>query len=325
MTRELTANPSRSGRVLIIAPADDLHAKAVQHWVHREGGEAFILDFARYPAEIDLSSFSHIPPESEVRWGSHRYQCADLSGLWLRRYRAARREVPQQTGGGSHPFAGRERIAAFEGWVELAEAAGVHVVNRPDRERRAANKLALPRACAALGIPTPQTLSTNSPDVAAAFVRHTEIRGAGVVYKAHTATDVLIPTRRWTRADRDALGMLRNAPVMFQEYLPGPNLRVTVIRDEVFIAEVRSELPNTECDWRQEVFNETVPMQNEAVQQQAKAICRYYGLAYCALDFRGDSRGNFCLIDVNPGGQFLFVEIRTGYPIARAVARALMA
>ena len=325
MTHRHTASQSRRGRVLIIAPADDLHAKAVQHWVHREGGEAFVLDLARYPTEIDLISVSHSPLESEVRWGSHLCKLADVSGLWLRRYRTSRQGVARPTSDVGQRFAARERIAAFEGWIELAEAKGVQIVNRPDLERRAANKLALPRACATLGIPTPPTLSTNSPDVAAAFIQHIESQGAGVVYKAHTATDTLIPTRRLTPGDLAALEMLRNAPVIFQEYLPGPDLRVTVIRDEVFVAEVRSELPKTECDWRQEVFNETVPTQNEVVRQHSIAVCRHYGLAYCALDFRGDGRGNFCLIDVNPGGQFLFVEVRTGYPIARAVARSLMA
>jgi hypothetical protein len=43
-------------------------------------------------------------------------------------------------------------------------------------------------------------------------------------------------------------------------------------------------------------------------------------LAYGAFDFAEDSTGTWWFLECNQGGQFGFVELETGQPIARTVA-----
>jgi hypothetical protein len=48
-------------------------------------------------------------------------------------------------------------------------------------------------------------------------------------------------------------------------------------------------------------------------------------LRYAALDFAVDRNGRWWFLEVNPNGQWLWIEHATGLPIAAAVATALAA
>ncbi len=54
-------------------------------------------------------------------------------------------------------------------------------------------------------------------------------------------------------------------------------------------------------------------------------MMRRLGLAYCSADFRLLPDGGVVFLDLNPGGQYLFVEIRAGLPVSAALARLLLA
>jgi D-alanine-D-alanine ligase-like ATP-grasp enzyme len=46
-------------------------------------------------------------------------------------------------------------------------------------------------------------------------------------------------------------------------------------------------------------------------------------LRYAALDFGMDAAGRWWFLEINPNGQFLWIEQETGVPIAASVAAAL--
>jgi glutathione synthase/RimK-type ligase-like ATP-grasp enzyme len=47
------------------------------------------------------------------------------------------------------------------------------------------------------------------------------------------------------------------------------------------------------------------------------------GLKFAAVDIKESSDGTFYFLELNPQGQFLYVEILTGLPIAAAMAKYL--
>ena len=53
-------------------------------------------------------------------------------------------------------------------------------------------------------------------------------------------------------------------------------------------------------------------------------LCRSLGLRYGAADLILSTEGEYVFLEVNPGGQFLFVEIQAGVPISDAIADALV-
>jgi len=59
------------------------------------------------------------------------------------------------------------------------------------------------------------------------------------------------------------------------------------------------------------------------VARGLRALLRRLGLLYAAVDLRRTAEGEHLFLEVNPSGQFLFVEERTGQPIADALCDLL--
>ena len=47
------------------------------------------------------------------------------------------------------------------------------------------------------------------------------------------------------------------------------------------------------------------------------------GLVYGAIDMRLTPNGRYVFLEINPAGQWLFIENRTGQPITMSLARIL--
>jgi hypothetical protein len=65
-------------------------------------------------------------------------------------------------------------------------------------------------------------------------------------------------------------------------------------------------------------------LQDPAVSQLL-ALMRDLGLSFSAVDLKMTADGELYFLELNPQGQFLYIEILTGQPIAAAMARLLVA
>jgi glutathione synthase/RimK-type ligase-like ATP-grasp enzyme len=103
-------------------------------------------------------------------------------------------------------------------------------------------------------------------------------------------------------------------PCFFQEYIKKAyELRITVINDEIFSAEIHSQdNEKTKIDWRD--YTVQIPYKPARIPTGlAESILRFvrsYGLNYSALDFIVTPDGDYVFIENNPNGQFLFIEER---------------
>jgi D-alanine-D-alanine ligase-like ATP-grasp enzyme len=61
------------------------------------------------------------------------------------------------------------------------------------------------------------------------------------------------------------------------------------------------------------------------VADKLRALMRRLGLAYGAIDLRLTEDGRYVFLEINPAGQFLYVEEQTGQPITAALAARLAA
>ncbi len=177
-----------------------------------------------------------------------------------------------------------------------------------------------------LGLLVPRTLVTNQPDEARAFIA---AMGPGrTVFKAFLASvTAWRETRLVEPSDIEQLDLVRFAPVIFQEFIEGVDLRVTVIGEQVFAAEIDARKTAYPVDMRMVVGDSLVqavelPAQ---VRDRLLALQRRLQLVYGAIDLRRTTEGDYYFLEVNPAGQWHFVEQRTGLPIAQAVADHLAA
>jgi hypothetical protein len=54
------------------------------------------------------------------------------------------------------------------------------------------------------------------------------------------------------------------------------------------------------------------------------SLVRALGLHYGCIDLRQRPDGTYVFLEVNPAGQFLFIEIDTGQPLTRSMAELLL-
>jgi glutathione synthase/RimK-type ligase-like ATP-grasp enzyme len=59
------------------------------------------------------------------------------------------------------------------------------------------------------------------------------------------------------------------------------------------------------------------------VEQSLSRLMERLGLVYGAIDLRLTPDGRYVFLEINPAGQFLYIERATGQPIASAIAETL--
>jgi hypothetical protein len=120
---------------------------------------------------------------------------------------------------------------------------------------------------------------------------------------------------------------VRFAPVIFQELVPGGrDVRATVVDGQVFAAEIRADRSAYEFDFRIDTMNAPITAYRlpDDVERRLVDLVATLGLRYGAADFRVAPDGAHVFLEVNPAGQWLFVELATGLPISAALADLLI-
>jgi glutathione synthase/RimK-type ligase-like ATP-grasp enzyme len=175
-----------------------------------------------------------------------------------------------------------------------------------------------------VGLCLPKTLVTNRPGAAREFIK--AMGGEATIFKAFLAMhEAWRETRIVESQDLDRLDLVRYAPVIFQQYIEGVDLRITIVGSTVFTAEIDARETRYPFDMRMVIGEAAVRPTKlpEEVQQAVLRLQRRLGLYYGAIDMRRTLNGEYIFFEVNPAGQWLFVEQRTGMPISRAIADLL--
>jgi hypothetical protein len=308
--------------ILAVSHPRDLHARAVLEALARRGAEASLLDLSDLPARGRLALAYGRAGGRELRLdGRPPVGAAGVSALWWRRPQLPR--APARLGAARRAFAERQTLAAVVGWVASLEPQA-RLVNHPWRDDAAGQKTFQLAAAGRAGLRLPQTLVTSDPAEARAFLA--QQGRAGAVQKAVQATRT---DWRQTRAvgARGAAGVrdLRHAPVILQQRVPGVDVRATVVGDRLFAAEIDARRSTSPDDYRghERSCRFARCRLPAAVERGLRVLMAELGILYGAADFRRGADGGWYFLELNPGGQWLFVEQRTGQPISEAVAGLL--
>lgn len=201
-------------------------------------------------------------------------------------------------------------------------------INRRDAERKAANKLHQSEAARRAGFNVPATLFTNSPTAARTFL-HDHGRVVMKTFLPYLSPDLRqCHTRAFSAQLLDTLGeSFGQCPVILQKHVePAHELRVTVVGDRVFPARIDAKRER-HPDWRLESDDDifrSVAL-DPAVGAALIALNRALGLEFGCHDLIMDGDGTLWFIEVNPAGQWLWLEDRLGLPISAEIARKLAA
>lgn len=311
--------------VLVVSSEDDDHARAVLSRLSEKGTRAELLDLSRYPQRASLTL-------SYGRDGAHRFglrrsdsgeeiPLSACGAVWWRRPQPVELH-PEITRTTHRAFAHSEIHEALAGlWL----AMDATWINHLTRDEEASHKPYQLRVAQEVGLQIPATCITSDPQEASAFIDQWGLERT--IYKAFTATAHDWRETRLLKPDElNQLDNVRFAPVIFQEYIPLQlDLRITIVGDSIFAAAVDSSGLTYRIDYRMELGNAQVsPFQLPApVVERLYALMDRLGLVYGAIDMRLTPEDQFVFLEINPTGQWLFIEERTGQPITEAFAQLL--
>lgn len=250
----------------------------------------------------------------------------DITSIWYRRPAAF--EFPPQFSPQARTFADRETAATIRGLWSLLDCTWV---NHPDHNRIAEIKLNQLKKAIQLGLEIPKTIVTNNPAEARRFVNKL---GGNVIVKSLSGgfvPDDTAPISIFTNVlDPEGiknLGDVRYTPTLFQEYIPKSlEIRATVVGNKVFAAEIHSQAnPNTLQDWRHDTLNlpHKIHQLPEDIAQKCLALVRSFNLNFGAIDIILTPKDRYVFLELNPNGQWAWVEDLTGLPIADALIDVL--
>ena len=99
-------------------------------------------------------------------------------------------------------------------------------------------------------------------------------------------------------------------------------LRITVIGEQVFAAEFRpaAGLIDGRLDLDTPYRPHTLP--NE-LSRRLLALVRQLGLVFSTIDMKLTDEGEYVFLELNPMGQYLYIEILAGLPLTAAMAELL--
>jgi len=320
--------------ILIITKSDDNESVGmVAEAVRERGGRAFRFDTDRFPSEVSLVA-RYGPRGTErltLKAGAEEVDLSEVTALWHRRLHVAGR-LPREMD--------RQLLAASVGEARatvmgLLAALEVFRLDPEEHIRRAGHKQLQLRLARQLGLDTPRTLITNDPAAVREFAAScpagliTKMMSSFAVYDAGGHERVVF-TNEVTPADLADLEGLRLCPMTFQERVEKAlELRVTVVGRRVFAASIDSQASALAAhDWRRDGLGlidawETYELPRE-VEGALLRLMDAFGLNYGAADFIRTPDGRHVFLEVNPSGEFFWLEHRPGLPISAALADLLL-
>lgn len=307
--------------VVIFSEPTDVHAQAVIRELAKLGeSDVHLIDFRNIPQRTAVNmalSNAHGSGFELVPSGGKPLRMDAVRAFWWRRPQAF--AIPPGMAPHAQHFALTEISTAMQGMWQCSEGLWV---NNIVRDTAAAHKPWQLEMARRAGLAIPDTLITTDPDKVRAFW---DSREGEVIYKPFLQTlHSWRETRQLKREELALLDSVRIAPVIFQGLVPGAaDLRVTVIGDEVLPAAVDIRKMEYKLDVRlnqQEYERHELPAE---VTARLLALMRALGLEYGAIDLRLTPEGDYVFFEVNPAGQFLFVEHACGLPISEVLASHL--
>ncbi len=307
-------------RIAIVTITDDLHALAIQAHL-RELPDTVcdvievdrIADHSAMSWSTDIEGYSSAIPTRDAG----PMNPDDYQAIWFRRSNHSQVAAKDLADPVAAEIVNSATPRALLG--TLIDGFRGRWVSHPLATQQAENKLLQLRAAQTAGLRVPKTLVSNDPTVIGRFWEDVDGRA---VMKSLCGTKhsqlFTLELKQEHLADVDAL---RLCPTIFQQYIAGSrHIRALCCVDQVHAAAIDS----AELDWRGNLDVPTTPVTIDHVTRGRLAeVLRLLDLRMGVFDLKVEPCGELVFLELNPQGQFLFVEGLTGMDLIGAFAAFL--
>jgi ATP-grasp ribosomal peptide maturase len=316
--------------VLVLAAETDRTVDGVVTELNELRVPVMRVDTSWFPQNMSIAAEFHGGCCGGVlRTTHHEVELGNVRSVWVRT--PSTYEFPDTMSAAERDYARREAKIGVGG--ALLALPDVLWVNRPDLAATAVYRPLQWVIAARCGMAVPRSLVTNDP---VAVRRFAERSRTGVVVKPLTANLLYEDNTYkmgWTRKlTADDLGDLRGIDVtahLIQDWVEKIwECRAVVVGDEVFAVAIHAGSESARVDWRSDyaaLSYEVIDLPSVVVKS-LRLIMKELGLVYGAFDLLVSNDGGsevFWFLEINPGGQYGFLEGATGVPITASLARFL--
>jgi glutathione synthase/RimK-type ligase-like ATP-grasp enzyme len=253
-----------------------------------------------------------------------QYEPNRFTNVWYRRPERFRSELLDDTPEGRF---------VYGEWVEALEGFFGHIdqdrwINHPSRNVAASHKIEQLTTARALGFRIPDTLVTqDAGKLRAFFSKH----DGKIIVKPMVSRYVerpdgqmksLVYTNKVDASHLEKLDDLPASPTLFQQRIDkSRDVRITVVGEHIHAVALTAREPDgsQRCDIRRNNM-EDVEYQEIAcpaeVARGVKTLMGRYGLRFAAIDMAIGADGLWYFFEVNPNGQWAWLDLAGGMDIA---------
>lgn len=309
-----------SRHVIVIGDPTDPHVEAVLRVCAGRGVDCDIISDLR-------RRFSFSVADAELPTPDRAAQPLEPTSVWWRRkpdyFRLEHADSFER-------FRDREWQHALDGLEDAFSAATWVNPRSSDRKmRHKPNQLSLASRC---GLAIPRTLISNDPETITAFVD--ALPGGRGIYKPlswfHIDGRSIFANVIDVSTVKANAAALSRAPGVFQELIPKRHeLRITLVGDRIFPVRIDSQSrDDTRIDWRRnqiEVPYAAIDWIDPGFEAALRSFHAASGLVFGAYDVICTPDDQHVFLEVNPVGQWLWLEEAVGVGISDALGAVLAA
>jgi len=326
-------------KIVIVTQPSDPHADAVIRELHKRSFPVFRFHPEDFPNSINIScQIRNGKLSGEILTKYHRLEIDQIHSIWYRR--------PQK------PKLSTNTIAGGLDYIQtqcnslinaLYFAVDTFWVSDPAKLKVAEVKaLQLIRA-AQVGFQTPDTLISNDIKHIQKFCEvispHYQIAIKAInAIPTHTPDGMRLPFTTILPSDIDLSNRhISICPTVFQPYLEkGGEVRCIVIGNKLFPVKITPKLVTDDAtDWRtRHVVDENLNLIDnnryelielpKVIEKQIHQLMNGFGIVFAAIDMIITPNGEYFFLELNPNGQWLWLEDELGIPLTKTMADLLI-
>lgn len=322
--------------ILVITHEQDRHGLYMLDLLCKRGEDAVMLNYATFPCQLQMSFY----PDGErtdvlLKLPDGR----EISGKDVKSVLNRRQAEPKPSADVKDRRIVDYIIGESRHFLDaLPQMLRSFWLNHPDAVRTANRKPYQLLVAKQIGFSIPQTLITNSLNEAEEFVRTINgdvavksLWAPGItVERGGKEIGIALYTQRFKKSELlSKLGQVRNCPLILQAYVEKKlELRITVVNRQVFACAIYSQQSEkTREDWRHYDLANTPHEQHQLpaeIEEWCVRLTRKLGLLFGCIDMIVTPSGEYVFLEINPNGQWLWIEHLTKMPISQAVADLLI-
>ncbi len=319
--------------ILLLSDQSDAHYKYVKNILDGMGVETVTMNTTRFPTEESIS-FSTSTKNRNIlllEIGGVSLEGKDISSVWNRRTPPTVHKVQDPH---VREYIDKESQSFFDSLPYLVNAFWI---NHPEALKSGSMKTHQLRVASESGLSVPDTYIGNSPAQMRDFAYRYDYLAVKSIFmpavqiSSDTENDRLILyTRKVSRSDIiNLVERAQNCPVILQPYVEKDfELRVTVVGNSTFACAIHSQKSKKAMeDWRRyDIANtpHSVFELPQEIHQKLITFTKSLGLVFGCVDMIVTPKGEFVFLEINPNGQWLWIERLTDMPIGRELARLIV-